>query len=416
METLLYPSNESVDMPELSIVIPALNEEITIVEFVSWCIEGLRHADIVGEILIVDSSTDRTADLAVKGGARVLKTPRRGLGRAYQDAVPHIRGRYILMGDADCTYDFRQIKPFVDSFRLGNEFIMGSRFRGSIETGSMPPLHRYFGTPITTIILNLIYGSKFTDIHCGMRGITRDAFLRMRLRSGSWEYASEMVLKSVQMGLKIDEVPVAFLKDKEGRHSHHKREGWLSPWKAGWINLRAMLVNGADFFAMRPGIVLFLLGLILTVPLTFGPLRIGSITFSIFWMLLGMSFTVVGLQCFYMGCLARLLYDFTGETRKYWVRFFSYDRSIIVSGLLLAGGGTLLLPLCYGYWRLHWKLPVEIGSVHHTAITGLLFIIIGFMNFIFTLVFHAVANALPEEVDASAQTSSPGVSQDGVTG
>ena len=381
-------------MPELSIVIPALNEEITISEFVSWCREGLQSAGIKGEILIIDSSSDRTAELAVAGGARVLKTPKRGLGRAYQNALPHVRGPFILMGDADCTYDFRELKPFIESFRRGNEFIMGSRFRGFIEDGAMPSLHRYFGTPVTTIILNLIYGSKFTDIHCGMRGITRSAFARMRLRSGSWEYASEMVLKSVQMRLKTDEVPVRFLRDKEGRFSHHKREGWLSPWKAGWINLRAMLVNGADFFAIRPGIALFFLGLILTLPLTFGPIRVGPITFSLFWMLLGMSITFVGLQSFYMGCIARLLYDFTGQERRYWLGFFSYNRSIFFSGLLVVVGCLFLLPLCYAYWQLHWKLPVEIGSVHHMAIMGLLSITLGFMNFIFTLVFHAVAAAL----------------------
>ena len=393
MNALLLPANKPQGTPELSIVIPALNEEITITEFVAWCQEGIRRAGIASEILIIDSSTDRTAELALAGGARVLKAAKRGLGRAYQDALPHVRGRFILMGDADCTYDFRQIKPFVESFRKGNEYIMGSRFRGFIEPGSMPPLHRYFGTPVTTQILNLIYGSKFTDIHCGMRGISRDAFVRMKLRSVSWEYASEMVLKSVQMRLKTDEVPVRFLKDKEGRHSHHRREGWLSPWKAGWINLRAMLINGADFFAIGPGIVLFLLGLCLTLPLTFGPIRLGPVTFSLFWMMLGMSLTVVGLQSFYMGCLARLLYDFNGEARRRGLAFFSYNRSVMLSALLVITGALLLLPLCYVYWQLNWKLPTQIGSVHHMAIAGLL-ACVGFMNFIFTLVFHAVAAAI----------------------
>ena len=399
MDTLLLPPKEPEGTPELSIVIPALNEEITIGEFVAWCREGLHSAGVQGEIVIIDSSTDTTAEQALAGGARVLKTPRRGLGRAYQDALPHIRGKYILMGDADCTYDFREIKPFLESFRRGNEFIMGSRFRGYIEDGAMPSLHRYFGTPLTTAILNAIYGSKFTDIHCGMRGITRDAFARMRLHSNSWEYASEMVLKSVRMRLKIDEVPVRFFKDKAGRESHMKRDGWLSPWKAGWINLRAMLVNGADFFAMRPGAALFLIGLCLTVPFTFGPVTLGPITFSLFWMLLGMSCTIVGLQSFYMGCIARLLYDFTGETRRYWLGVFAYNRSICLSALLVLVGGLLLLPLLYVYWQLNLRLPTQIGTVHHMAITGLLCITLGFMNFVFTLVFHAVAVALPVDQD-----------------
>jgi len=397
VDTLLIPPHESAEIPEVSIVIPALNEEITISEFVEWCKEGLRNAGICGEILIIDSSADRTTELALAGGARVLKTPKRGLGRAYQDALPHIRGRYILMGDADCTYDFRELKPFVESFRRGNQYIMGSRFRGHIEPGSMPALHRYFGTPVTTQILNIIYGSKFTDIHCGMRGIERDSFVRMRLRSNSWEYASEMVLKSVQMRLKTDEVPVRFLKDKEGRESHHKRSGWLSPWKAGWINLRAMLVNGAEFFALRPGGILFVLGLCLTVPVTLGPIAVGPIHFSLFWMLFGMSLTIVGLQIFYMGCLARLLHDYTGAARRYWRNFFSYDRSMVVSGLLLALGILLLFPLCYVYWQLGLRLPAAIGRVHHMAIMGLLCMILAFMNFVFTLLFQAVAATIPDE-------------------
>ncbi len=219
---LLVPAQDVAD-PELSIVIPALNEELTIAQFVDWCMEGLRQANVKGEILIIDSSTDSTPEIAVAKGARVLKAPKRGLGRAYIDALPYIRGRYVLMGDADCTYDFRILGPFMEKFHEGHEYVMGSRFRGYIEPGSMPPLHQYFGTPITTWLLNFLYSSHFSDIHCGMRGITRDALYRMDLQSQSWEYASEMVLKSVRMELRTAEVPVRFLKDQEGRFSHHKR-------------------------------------------------------------------------------------------------------------------------------------------------------------------------------------------------
>jgi glycosyltransferase involved in cell wall biosynthesis len=172
--TFLLPEND-VEDPEFSIVVPALNEEITIGEFVAWCKQGIAAAQVKAEIIIIDSSSDRTAEIAVAGGARVLKTPKRGLGRAYIDAIPYIRGKYVLMGDADCTYDFREIRPFVQKFRTGAEFVMGSRFKGSIEKGAMPPLHRYFGTPLTTWILNVMYGTKFSDIHCGMRGVTLDA-------------------------------------------------------------------------------------------------------------------------------------------------------------------------------------------------------------------------------------------------
>src|SRR4029079_6745727 len=306
IQLLLPPAD--VAEPELSIVIPALNEELTIADFVSWCHEGMKKAGVVGEILIVDSGSDRTTELALAGGARVLRTPKRGLGRAYLDALPFIRGKYVLMGDCDCTYDFREMAPFVEKFRGGAEFIMGSRFRGYIEPGSMPPLHRYLGTPVTTWILNVIFGSKFSDIHCGMRGITKDALARMDLRSQSWEYASEMVLKSVHMGLRTEEVPIRFLKDRDGRLSHHKRSGWFSPWQAAWINLRAMFIYGADFFLYKPGLLLLLAGLLLSLPISCGRVTLGPITFSHHWMLLGVSLSVLGLQCVYMGVLSKVFF------------------------------------------------------------------------------------------------------------
>ena len=292
---LFVPDEDAAD-PELSIVIPALNEELTVGRFVDWCREGLGEANVRGEIIIVDSSSDRTAEIALARGARVLKTPKRGLGRAYIDALPFIRGEYVLMGDADCTYDFRQLAAFMERFHDGYEYVMGSRFQGYIEPGSMPVLHQYFGTPVTTSILNFLYGSRFSDIHCGMRGITLDAFRRMDLQSHSWEYASEMVLKSVRMQLRTTEVPVRFLKDEQGRLSHHKRSGWSSPWQAAWINLKAMFVHGADFFLYRPGLLLLFMGLLLTVPMSLGPVTVGPITFSLHWMLLGLTLCVLGLH------------------------------------------------------------------------------------------------------------------------
>jgi glycosyltransferase involved in cell wall biosynthesis len=322
--------------PEISIVIPAMNERITIVEFLAWCREGLATAGVAGEILIVDSSTDETPQLAVAHGARVLRTPKRGLGRAYIDAIPYIRGQYVLMGDADCTYDFRDISGFVQQFRAGHEYIMGSRFRGYIESGSMPALHRYFGTPVTTWILNFLYATNFSDIHCGMRGITREALLRIELESQSWQYASEMVLKSVCLGLNTTEVPVRFLKDKEGRLSHMKRGGWLEPWRAGWINLRAMLLYGADFFLLRPGLALLVLGLMFLLPETFGPVKVGPITLSLYWSLMGLTVSVVGLQSFYLGCIIQVIYNYQPAASKRWLRMFDFDRGAAMTLLAAA--------------------------------------------------------------------------------
>jgi glycosyltransferase involved in cell wall biosynthesis len=387
---LLVPAFD-VANPELSIVIPALDEALTIGPFVEWCHEGLRRTGVRGEILIIDSSSDGTAHIAVSKGARVLKTPKRGLGRAYIDALPFIRGQYVLMGDADCTYDFRDIEPFIESLRNGHEFVMGSRFRGSIEPGSMPPHHRYFGTPLTTWILNFLYASGFSDIHCGMRGITRDALENMRLQSQSWEYASEMVLKSVHMRLRTNEVPVHFLKDREGRLSHHKRAGWLSPWAVGWTSLKTMFIYGADFFLVRPGLLLLIAGLLLTLPLALGPLTVGPMTLSLNWMLLGLTLSVLGLHGFYVGSLARIFFDYTGEATRRLLNVFSYTRSVALSASAGIAGTALALPLIRDY--LHFGSPMinNVLASTHLAVAGLLLFVAGFMNFTFTLALHAAA-------------------------
>jgi glycosyltransferase involved in cell wall biosynthesis len=387
---LLVPV-EDVEAPVLSIVVPAKDEGLTVRDFVRWCRQGLDAAGVAGEILIVDSSSDDTAAIALESGARVLNTPSRGLGRAYIDAVPYIRGRWVLMGDADCTYDFRQISGFVKAFQEGYEFIMGSRWEGSIEPGSMPRLHRYFGTPATTWMLNRLFGSRFTDIHCGMRGITREALARMNLQSQSWEYASEMVLKSVHMSLPTTEVPVSFLKDRDGRVSHHKRLGWFSPFQAAWINLRAMFVYGADFFLFKPGLALLALGLLLSLPLTFGPIYVGPVYFSLYWQLLGLTLTILGLQSFYMGCVVQVLHDYTGTVTRKWLSVFSYTRAFVVSAaafLLGLGLATALLVqwLASGF-------SIDVSKLHYTdmAVTGLLLMVAAFMTFTSTLLIHAVA-------------------------
>ena len=386
----MLPANDDA-APEVTILIPAVNEQLTIADFVQWCHQGLRTAGAIGEILIVDSSSDRTAEIALEGGARVLKTPKRGLGRAYIDAVPFVRGKYVIMGDADCTYDFRKIAPFVEAMRNGTEYAMGSRWKGSIESGSMPGLHQYFGTPATTWILNQLYDSSFSDIHCGMRGITRDALLRMGLVSQSWEYASEMVLKSVRMGLRTAEVPVTFLKDRNGRLSHHKRSGWFSPYHAAWINLRAMFVHGAEFFLFKPGIAMFVAGLFLTLPLSFGSISIGRITFNLYWMLIGLTLSVVGLQSIYFGALANVFLDYGGSARTRWRRIFSYTRTVVASGLLFAAGLGLAGAVLVHYITHGFTLPDPSATIDHLGIIGLLFMITGFSTFCFTLLLHATA-------------------------
>jgi glycosyltransferase involved in cell wall biosynthesis len=391
---LLIPGADTAH-PEVTILVPALNEELTIGQFIDWCHQGIEASGTATEILIVDSSGDRTAEIALAKGARVLKTPRRGLGRAYIDAIPHVRGRFVIMGDADCTYDFRSIKPYIDAFRKGAEFVMGSRFKGSIAPGAMPALHRYFGTPVTTLILNLMFGSRFSDIHCGMRGLTRDALARMDLRSQGWEYASEMVLKSVHMDLVTVEVPINFLKDPEGRLSHMKRRGWLEPWRAGWMNLRAMLTYGVNFFLLNPGVILLLLGLVFLIPLMLGPVEVGAVTFSLNTMLLAMAVATLGLSMVFSGAIASVLFDYSDTLQRRIERALPFNRVFV--GCVLAGllGVLVMFPLVRSYFANGYRLPD--GSIYtHWAVMGLWLVSAAFQTFIFASMIRALGVVLPE--------------------
>lgn len=381
---LFFPSSASSGSVDLSIVIPALNERVTIGEFVDWCKAGLAKAGVSGQILIVDSSSDETPQIALQHGAEVLRTPKRGLGRAYIDAIPHIRGKWIIMGDADLTYDFREIHEFVEEFKKGTEFVMGSRFRGSIEAGSMPKLHRYFGTPLTTWILNFFYQSNYSDIHCGMRGLTREALTQIDLHSQSWEYASEMVLKAARLKLKTAEVPVSFYKDREGRVSHHRRMGWLSPWIAGWINLKVMLVYTPDSFLLKPGLILGVIGFSLSLTLSFTTFTIGNIAFSLHWMLLGLACATLGYSCLQIGVFACIVHGLRPSTSRPTEKYLTYNTGMLISGITTAIGLGLDAELVWKYFIYGFRLP----EFSKPAIFGLLLIILGFQTFCFTLLIE----------------------------
>jgi glycosyltransferase involved in cell wall biosynthesis len=378
---LRIPAQDVAD-PELSIVIPALNEALTIGEFVDWCKEGIAKAGVRGEILIVDSSSDATPEIALTRGARVLKTPRRGLGRAYMDSLDCIRGKFVIMGDADLTYDFREISVFIQKFREGNDYIMGSRLRGTIERGAMPPLHRYFGTPLTTWILNLIYGSRFTDIHCGMRGITLEAFKRIRLESESWEYASEMVLKAVKHDLRIAEVPIRFFKDRDGRLSHMKRSKWHEQWRAGWINLRAMFLFAPDFFLLVPGVAGMLLGLLLVL------LSASHWVWwlSLHWMLLGMTLTVGGYSAIQMAVLAKVFYNFIPEKTAKYTRLVTYNRGMAATALL----GLTSLAVLAKFFAQYLQKNMTLSAISEPAVVALYLLLLAFQTFTFTLMFEMI--------------------------
>jgi glycosyltransferase involved in cell wall biosynthesis len=375
---LLVPKDDCL-RPEVSLVVPALNEQITIGQFVDWCREGLKRAGVEGEILIVDSSTDNTPKIAVERGARVLTTPRRGLGRAYIDALDFVRGKYVIMGDCDCTYDFRDIAPFIEEFRKGSEFVMGSRFKGYIEPDAMPALHRYFGTPLTTWILNFMYGCSFSDIHCGMRGLTLEAYKRLDLKAQKWEYASEMIIKAVLLHLRQAEVPIRFLKDMEGRTSHLKTT-WYAPWVAGWQNLRMFFVFRPDFFLRMPGYVLSVFGLALVFALAFGPVSIGGVELSLHAQMFGLFLLALGTSFLEIDALATVYLRYNPARIARLQRFYNYDRAAPISFFMVVLGLAISASSASEWVRGGFK-----AFLSHAFVVGLGFMLMGAQLFLKSL-------------------------------
>jgi hypothetical protein len=208
-----------------------------------------------------------------------------------------------------------------------------------------------------------------------------------------------MIVKSVRLKLRTVEAPVHFYKDREGRESHHKRIGWFSPWHAGWINLRAMLIHGADFFVLKPGIILFLLGLIITLPLSAGPITVpvfDGITLSLNTLFLGAVFSIVGLQSFFLGCMAQSLYDPSGITKKYWAKRFSYTPMMIISGSIFTIGMVFCLNFVSAYAGAGFTLFDNLIGTNHLAVLGLLLIVMSFIGFISTLLIQAIHANMPD--------------------
>jgi hypothetical protein len=223
--------------------------------------------------------------------------------------------------------------------------------------------------------------------------MTRERLVAMELDSDSWDYWTEMLVKSVHMNLRTAEVPVALLKDRDGRVSHHKRVGWFSPWQAAWISLRAMFLYGSDFFLLKPGLVLFALGLLITLPLGAGPITIGPIGLSLYTMLFGMALAITGLQSFFLGCIAQVLFDYRGRARDRWLTVFPYTRSVATAAVTAVVGVGCVVPLIVYYLAHHEHLTLRASAQDRLGVIGLMLVVIGFSLFTFALVLHATVIA-----------------------
>jgi hypothetical protein len=255
---------------------PCLNEAETVATCVRKAVAFIAENGIDGEVVVADNgSTDGSRELAAAAGARVVPIAERGYGNALMGGILAARGEYVIMGDADDSYDFTNLMPFVTELRQGYDLVMGNRFKGGIAPGAMPPLHRYLGTPVLSFIGRLFFRSNIGDFNCGLRGFRRDSAVKLGLQATGMEFASEMIVKSALAHFKISEVPTTLAKDGRSRPPH------LNTWRDGWRHLRFLLLFSPRWLFFIPGLVLLVLGLGFGAAVVAGPLTIGGVSLDV---------------------------------------------------------------------------------------------------------------------------------------
>lgn len=351
---MIHPDNSDL---ELTILMPCLNEAETIASCVQKAINFINQNKIEGEVLVADNgSVDGSRHLALENGARVVDVVERGYGRALITGSRSARGRFIIMGDADSSYDFSALKPILDKLREGYELVMGNRFLGGIQEGAMPWKNRYLGNPVLSGLGKLFFRTPIGDFHCGLRGYTKKAFVSMNLVTPGMEFASEMVIKASLAGFKISEVPIKLYPDGRSRAPH------LRPWRDGWRHLHFMLMLSPRWLFLYPGSVLMFFGSLVSAFLFFRPINFFGVTFDVHSLLVASSAILVGFQMFSLALLLRQYSIKSGLIKRdswdlFFQRFFSLESGIVISALL-AGFGLF----CFVISILGWK-AVGFGNI-----------------------------------------------------
>jgi len=286
---------------EVSVVMPCLNEAETLETCIVKAQRALREANIAGEVVVADNgSTDGSLEIAERLGARVVNVRAKGYGSALMGGIASARGKYVVMGDADDSYDFGHIPRFVEHLRAGADLVMGNRFRGGIQKDAMPPLHRYLGNPALTRLGRLFFRSPVGDFYCGLRGFRKEAYERMGLRTTGMEFATEMVVKATLLELRIAEVPTTLSPDGRSRPPH------LRTWRDGWRTLRFFLLYSPRWLFLYPGIALMLVGAALGLWLLPAPRTVGNVTFDVHTLVYAAAFVLLGFQAIAFACFTKI--------------------------------------------------------------------------------------------------------------
>jgi hypothetical protein len=330
----------SSEQPEVSVVIPCLNEANSIAVCIDKAMAAFHTAGIRGEVVVADNgSTDGSIEIAREHGARVVHVEARGYGNALGEGIGEAGGKFIIMGDADDSYDFSEVPRFLAKWREGYELVLGNRFRGGIKPGAMPWLHEHFGNPAITWILNTLFHGTIGDAYCGMRGFSRALYERADLRCTGMEFALELIIKALKLGASVTEISIILWPDRRGRRPH------LRTFHDGWRSLRFMLLYAPNWLFLFPGTTLLLLGVTIVVWLLPGPRHVGRIEVDLHTMLFGAMFALTGAQIISIGLFAKVFslterFSHSQHSLERWLSRLTLEQGLILGAILTLAGGS----------------------------------------------------------------------------
>jgi glycosyltransferase involved in cell wall biosynthesis len=364
-------------MTEFTILMPCLNEAETLPVCIKKATRFLHENNIAGEVLIADNgSTDNSVEIAKREGARVVSATEKGYGSTLLEGINGARGKYVIMGDADDSYDFSVLTPFIEKLRDGHDFVMGNRYKGGIKKGAMPMLHKYLGNPALTALSNLFFHTPIGDVNCGLRGFNREKMMAIGLVTPGMEFAIEMVIKATVRNLKIAEVPIILHPDGRNRAPH------LNTWRDGWRGLVFLLMNSPKWLFFIPSLAFFFISLAVMVSLLPGTLYFSTVGFDLHSLTIAGSMMVLSYQLFLFALFIRIYslnQGFYPAKKKHllFTNWFSLERGILL-GLILLTAGMVFLILLFSQWKILGFGPIpDISATFRFLIPALTLISLG---------------------------------------
>jgi glycosyltransferase involved in cell wall biosynthesis len=360
----------------LSVVMPCLNESLTLGTCIKKALATIERLGIAGEVVIADNgSTDGSQEIATALGARVVPVTGRGYGSALRGGIAAARGQYVIMGDADDSYGFTQLEPFLNKLKEGYDLVMGNRFQGGIAPGAMPLLHRYLGNPGLSWLGRLFFKCPVGDFQCGLRGFRKDAIDQLGLRTTGMEFSTEMVVKATLHNLKIAEIPTTLSPDGRDRPPH------LRTWRDGWRYLRFLLLYSPRWLFLYPGMILFAIGVAIGGWLLPGPRLVGGTTFDYHTLLFGAMAILIGFESINFAVFSRMFATTEGLLPEdprltRWYKYITLEVGLAVGAILIAAGAGLWI-FGLSYWRSHNFGPLDPEKTLRIVIPGFVALTLG---------------------------------------